>query len=463
MILGLYQGKKEQTIHFNSLPCRIRIWSFNCVSKTHALFPESLYFLRLPFATHSQHLYVTSKRSDKIKISKSIVDTVKHTGGRFLAQDEKTGIWSDIGEKAAIQKVSQALREGQPGLKKEIEQQKSKGSDVKKEASTSPKPPFAPISQVSIPTSFYGNRGVGHTDISSQHGLPNHSINEFEPVPCDNDDDSNGTIDDWDAVVNTIENNVRQMDCDRIGAIEKNIVEKSPFAKRVQRRRSSFPPRNLTVTSAQAYLNAQDAKANETAATENGSYSRRATTIIKDPINPDSPEGNYVKRQSMVTFVEDSISFSQKNRNDSLLENPMWQRMNTMLNGSLTNSEAGDVEHRISLISQHTNLSMGSGSTRRKSSISLLSIMSGVDLSELEFGSVDDFTFGLRTLEDPDAWSMEDVDMGEVLNCFLPAVQQPPENKPSYGRRNAKSRQSLAVVRNVLLNSDPVIMEEEME
>ena len=41
--------------------------------------------------------------------------------GRFLKQDPKTKLWSDIGEKKALDKTRQALREGAPELLKDIE------------------------------------------------------------------------------------------------------------------------------------------------------------------------------------------------------------------------------------------------------------------------------------------------------------------------------------------------------
>ena len=41
--------------------------------------------------------------------------------GRFLKQDAKTKLWSDIGEKKALDKTRQALREGAPELLKELE------------------------------------------------------------------------------------------------------------------------------------------------------------------------------------------------------------------------------------------------------------------------------------------------------------------------------------------------------
>jgi len=63
--------------------------------------------------------YSTCEKNEKIKISKSIVAAVRVIGGRFLDRDvkNKTRGWFDIGDKKAVEKTSQALREGQPKLR----------------------------------------------------------------------------------------------------------------------------------------------------------------------------------------------------------------------------------------------------------------------------------------------------------------------------------------------------------
>ncbi|KAL3811799.1 hypothetical protein ACHAXA_000920 [Cyclostephanos tholiformis] len=65
-------------------------------------------------------LYAKCPRADKMKISKGIVDAVRHMGGRFLELDERSGIYNDIGEKKAVEKTSQALREGQVDIRKNM-------------------------------------------------------------------------------------------------------------------------------------------------------------------------------------------------------------------------------------------------------------------------------------------------------------------------------------------------------
>lgn len=65
-------------------------------------------------------LYAKCPRSDKIKISKGIVAAVRELGGRFLELEERTGIYRDIGDKKATEKTSQALREGQTKIRKQM-------------------------------------------------------------------------------------------------------------------------------------------------------------------------------------------------------------------------------------------------------------------------------------------------------------------------------------------------------
>jgi len=51
-----------------------------------------------------------------------IVNAVRELGGRFLEVDERTGRYTDIGDKKATEKTSQALREGQTKIRKDIHQ-----------------------------------------------------------------------------------------------------------------------------------------------------------------------------------------------------------------------------------------------------------------------------------------------------------------------------------------------------
>ena len=67
--------------------------------------------------------YITVRKPDKMKISRSIVAAVREKGGRFLEKGKGGDVtWHDIGDKKAVEKTSQALREGQPKLKQAIVQ-----------------------------------------------------------------------------------------------------------------------------------------------------------------------------------------------------------------------------------------------------------------------------------------------------------------------------------------------------
>ncbi|EJK67055.1 hypothetical protein THAOC_11959 [Thalassiosira oceanica] len=73
-------------------------------------------------------LYAQCPRQDKVKISRGIVRAIRELGGRFLELDERTSVYSDIGDKKAIEKTSQALREGQTKLRQQIyEEEKRSG------------------------------------------------------------------------------------------------------------------------------------------------------------------------------------------------------------------------------------------------------------------------------------------------------------------------------------------------
>jgi len=72
------------------------------------------------FVNRNKALYVTSTKRQKMTISRSIVEAVRNLDppGRFLEKDVNTGLWSDIGDKKAVEKTSQALRDGAASLRK---------------------------------------------------------------------------------------------------------------------------------------------------------------------------------------------------------------------------------------------------------------------------------------------------------------------------------------------------------
>eukprot|EP01082_Thalassiosira_pseudonana_P002714 g2788.t1 g2788 contig12:802202-803301(-) len=73
----------------------------------------------------AQHVgvYVTSTKKQKMMISRSIVDKVKKAlvpPGRFLEKDPETDLWSEVGDKKALEKTAQALRDGAAPLRKQM-------------------------------------------------------------------------------------------------------------------------------------------------------------------------------------------------------------------------------------------------------------------------------------------------------------------------------------------------------
>jgi hypothetical protein len=72
-------------------------------------------------------LYATSSILGKGQISRSIVAAIREIGGRFLVEEKRSNqgqqrFWIDIGDKKAIEKTSQALRENQPKVRKQLQE-----------------------------------------------------------------------------------------------------------------------------------------------------------------------------------------------------------------------------------------------------------------------------------------------------------------------------------------------------
>ena len=70
-----------------------------------------------------QKLYLLAKRRDKPKIAQCIVVSVRGVDGRFLRRTKnaiKGNVWVDVGNVKAREKTSQALREGAPNLRENV-------------------------------------------------------------------------------------------------------------------------------------------------------------------------------------------------------------------------------------------------------------------------------------------------------------------------------------------------------
>lgn len=66
----------------------------------------------------NRRTYLKARKNDKPAISRSIVRTIREMNGRFLKKDEKLDLWFEIGDDAAREKTSQALRQRAPEMKK---------------------------------------------------------------------------------------------------------------------------------------------------------------------------------------------------------------------------------------------------------------------------------------------------------------------------------------------------------
>lgn len=62
--------------------------------------------------------YLKARKNDKPAISRAIVRAIRENNGRFLKKDDKSGLWFEIGDDAAREKTSQALRQRAPEMRK---------------------------------------------------------------------------------------------------------------------------------------------------------------------------------------------------------------------------------------------------------------------------------------------------------------------------------------------------------
>lgn len=76
----------------------------------------------------NKRLYISLPKRQKMKVAQSIVRAVRCQipPGRFLQKDPETGLWFDIGDQKAQDKTSQALREGAPDLRSDMEKESKK-------------------------------------------------------------------------------------------------------------------------------------------------------------------------------------------------------------------------------------------------------------------------------------------------------------------------------------------------
>jgi hypothetical protein len=79
--------------------------------------------------------YVACPKPQKGKFSQLIYDEIqsRNPPGRFLKQHPTTKLWHVIGEKKALDKTRQALREGAPDIQKELVVENSPTADQQRE------------------------------------------------------------------------------------------------------------------------------------------------------------------------------------------------------------------------------------------------------------------------------------------------------------------------------------------
>jgi hypothetical protein len=68
--------------------------------------------------------YLGAKKKEKKEIAKRIVDRIQRSGGRFLKRSADSHVWSEVTEKKALEKTSQALREGLDVRRKTVRPEK---------------------------------------------------------------------------------------------------------------------------------------------------------------------------------------------------------------------------------------------------------------------------------------------------------------------------------------------------
>jgi len=62
--------------------------------------------------------YLKARKNDKPAISRAIVRAIREKGGRFLKKKDRSNLWYEIGDDAAREKTSQALRQRAPEMRK---------------------------------------------------------------------------------------------------------------------------------------------------------------------------------------------------------------------------------------------------------------------------------------------------------------------------------------------------------
>lgn len=120
----------------------------------------NMYFRDL--VSESQPRYLQARKLEKTAISKTIIAHIRSRKGRFLKWNPGTDLWEDVGDRKAVEKASQALREGLAGRMRSVTVVKdalaAKGGNVKGEPMVETNAPKATGSEAAM---VAGNNGGG--------------------------------------------------------------------------------------------------------------------------------------------------------------------------------------------------------------------------------------------------------------------------------------------------------------
>lgn len=111
---------------------------------------------------YNKERYYKSPKKDKNKVAMEIVETIRlqKPSGRFLEKDEN-GFWQDVGDKKAIQKTCQALRDVNPGF---IESDNFQPMQVASVKHARP-----------IPSTSFGNNSMPKRQKYNKYNVPIHA------------------------------------------------------------------------------------------------------------------------------------------------------------------------------------------------------------------------------------------------------------------------------------------------
>lgn len=109
--------------------------------------------------------YLKARKNDKPTISRAIVRSIRDINGKFLKKDDKSGLWFEIGDDAAREKTSQALRQRAPEMRKllfdtEMEEARVAAEQNPNSPQHQPQQMQLPPQQMPIPNIMMGFAGM---------------------------------------------------------------------------------------------------------------------------------------------------------------------------------------------------------------------------------------------------------------------------------------------------------------